>query len=88
MRLYALPNQVAGVEIQAEFRVILKFLEQLLCGIVIERDLTRMDFKSKPNTVFAELVQNGTPKANDLVKPVLNHLFGGLREGIHPLPNR
>ena len=88
VRLDALPDQMAGVEVQAELRAIRKLGQQLLGGIVVKGDLTGVHLKGEHHAVLLELVQDGAPQAHDLVEAVLDHLLGGLREGVEIAPDR
>ena len=87
MGRHALPQQVAGVEVQAELGAVGKLLQQLLGGVVVESDLAGMDLQGELDAVGLELIQDRGPQAHDLVVAVLDHLLGGLGEGIQPLPD-
>ena len=87
VRRYSLPLKVARVEVQAKFRTILEFLQQAFGGIVVEGYLGRMNLEAIFDSILAEDIQNGTPQVINLLESAFYHLFGGLREGIHVLPD-
>ena len=88
MRRNALPDQMAGVEVQTKLRSVRKLLEQPLGRIVIKCDLTRMDLKRKYTIVLHKFIQDRTPQIIDLLESVFDHLFRCLREGVQIFPNR
>ena len=88
MRLDALPQQVARVEVQAELQPVRKLLKQALRRIVVKGYLARMYLQRELHVVLLELVEYRRPQLYYLVAAVLYHLLRGLREGVQVAPDR
>ena len=76
MGRHALPQQVAGVEGQAELGAVGELLQQLLGGVVVESDLAGMDLQGELDAVGLELIQDRGPQAHErAVDSVCSRLF-------------
>ena len=87
MRSHALPQEMAGVEVQAERLTPIEFFEEFQSRIIVKRDLARMHFEGEFHAVFVKFVKNGSPQSHDLVEARFHHGLGSLREGIEVSPD-
>ena len=60
-RVHALPDEVAGIEIEAELRPVVERFQGALGRVEVEGDLRGMDLQGEANAVLAELVHDGIP---------------------------
>ena len=70
VRYNALPDQMARIKVQTEFRAFCEFLQKSLCGVIVKCNFSRMYFQSKFNSVFHEFIQNRSPQVIDFLKPI------------------
>lgn len=87
MRTYALPLEVAWVEVETELRTVSELLEKSLSCIVVVCDLSRMYLETVLDTVLLVYVEDWTPEVVDLLETLLDHLSSCLRERIKILPD-
>ena len=82
-----LPVQVAGVEVEAEVRMIAKGLECAFGGDDVECDFGGMNFEGKFDVAFFEDVEDWFPCLGEECKTVLDHFVGNGGEGIKHVPD-
>src|SRR6478736_3459541 len=86
-RVNALPEQMAGVEIEAELFAIVEGLERSPRGHQVERDLRRMHLERIPHAALAEHVEDRIPAIGELPEALDDHRVGHRREGIEQMPD-
>ncbi len=88
MRGYALPDEVRGVEIEAQRRPVFEFPEQAAGCVIVEGDLGGMHFERELHAAAVEFVEDRRPEPDNLRKAIVHHLIRGLRERIPEFPYR
>ncbi len=88
MGFQALPEEVAGVKVDAQGFPAVEVLQKLLGGVKIKGDLRGMDLQGKAHAAAVEFIENGCPQLDDLLEPLFHHLFRRRRERVPVGPNR
>ena len=85
--VHALPQQVAGIEVDAHGGPVVEDLQQLLGGPVVKGDLGGMDLQRQLDAAGVVDVHDGAPQLLDLLIGGLDLFLGGLGEGVPQLPD-
>ena len=72
-RIDPLPEQMAGIEIEAELFAAVERLERSLGGVQVEGDLRRMNFQGEPHAALAEDVQNRIEPLGQQIEAGVDH---------------
>src|SRR5699024_6054505 len=80
--VHALPQQVAGVEVEAQGRPLPDLLQQALGAVVVEGDLGGMHLQGQAHAALVVYVEDGGPQFHDAPEYRVHHFRGGLGEGV------
>ncbi|MEY3457392.1 MAG: hypothetical protein RL215_549 [Planctomycetota bacterium] len=83
----ALPDEVAGVEIEAELLAAIECLQGAFRGVDIEGDFGGVNFEGKFDTAVFEDVEDGIPAFGEELEAAFDHGFGGWGEIIKEVPD-
>lgn len=86
--VHALPLQVAGVEVEAETRMMADGLQGPLGAPEVKGDFRGMDFQGKIDPLSIEFLQNRRPDFGEFSVAVINHLVRYCGETVEHVPNR
>src|SRR5690606_18515966 len=84
----ALPEEVAGVEVKAEGRVVAHGLKGPLCRVEVKGDFGGVHLEGKLDAFFLKDVEDGPPDLSEVVVTLFDVFLAHRREGIDPVPNR
>ena len=85
--VHALPDQVAGIEIEAEFRPEIEGLQRPLRRVEIEGDLGRVHFEGEFHATLAEHVEDRVPTLGQELKTGVDHGGRHRRERVEQVPD-
>ena len=83
-----LPEQVAGVEVEAELGAVVERLEGRLGRVDVEGDLGRVDFQAELDAALLEDVEDRVPALGQELEAVVDHRVGDRRERVEQVPDR
>jgi hypothetical protein len=83
----ALPDQVAGVEVESEFRAMADGFQGPFRGVDIEGDFGRVDFQRELDTGCLELIEDRMESIGKELIAVVDHRLGHGGKGIIQVPN-
>ncbi len=86
-RIDALPEQVAGVEIEAELLPIVQRFQGSLGRVEVEGDFRGVDLQGELHPAFAEHVQDGVEPLGQQLEAVLDRLGRDGRERVEQVPD-
>ena len=86
-RIDSLPNQMAGIEVEAELFTPIERLERSLGGIEVEGDLRGMNFQREPDAALAEDVQNRIEALGQQIEARVDLGRRQRRIGVEQMPN-
>jgi len=86
-RVDALPDEVAGVEVETEFFAVVDRFQSAFGGIDVEGDFGRMDFETEFHTTFLEDVHDGIPEVGEELESVVDHALGCGWEVVEQVPD-
>ena len=87
VRLDALPDEVARVEVEAQGQPAVEGVEQAPGRVEVEGDLGRVDLEGELDALLVELVEDGRPEGQDLLESGFDRLLGRRGEGVPGLPD-
>ena len=70
-----LPDQMAGIKVNAQGRALFEDFQQFLCAPVIESDLCRMDLQGNLYAAFVKFVHDRGPQFLHFLIAFFYHLF-------------
>ena len=83
-----LPEQVAGVEVEAELGPVFERLQGHLGRVDVEGDLGRMDLQAELDAALLEDVEDRVPAVGQVLEPGLDHRVGDGWERVEQVPDR
>ena len=86
--VHPLPDEVAGIEIEAELRPVVERFQGALGRVEVEGDLRGVDLQGEANAMLAEFVHDGIPTLGEEPIPVGDHLRFGRGERVDQVPDR
>ena len=86
-RVNTLPDQVAGVVVEAKFFPVVDGVEGPLSRVEIEGDLGRMHLQGELDPAFLEDVEDGVPAVGELGEARVDHRLGGGGEVVDQVPD-
>ena len=87
-RIDTLPEEVAGVEVEAERLVVPDGLQRRLCAVDVVGDLGWMHFQRELHADFAEDIEDGTPPSSKVLEALLDAIGARRRKEIPVRPDR
>lgn len=82
-----LPDEVAGVEVEAEFLAPVECLECAFGGVEVEGDFGGVNFEGEFDATVFEDVENWVPAFGEELEAAFDHGFGGGREVVEEVPD-
>lgn len=82
----ALPEQMAWIEVDAEFFPVMENFQRSLCGVVVKSNLSRMDFQSEFDRIFLEGIKDRKPVFSYLPESFFDPFLRGLWIGVEISP--
>ena len=82
----SLPNQVTGVKVETELGAMIECFQRHFRSVDIKRDLRRMHFQSKSDSVLGKLIQDRIPPFSQQRKPIVDHGLRHWRKRIVEVP--
>ena len=86
-RIDALPDEVAGVEVEAELFAVVERLEGGFSGVDVEGDFRGMDFEGELDAAFLEDVENRIPAVREELVAGVDHFPWCGREVVEQMPD-
>lgn len=83
----SLPNQVAGIEVEAELLAVADGIERPASGEQVECDLSRMHLQRESHAAFAEDIEDWIPALGKLLEPIDDHRLRHGRERVEQMPD-
>jgi hypothetical protein len=83
----ALPDEVAGVEVEAEFLASVECLECAFGGVEVEGDFGGVYFEGEFDAAVFEDIEDGVPAFGEELEAAFDHGFGGWGEVVDEMPD-
>ena len=87
-RVDELPEQVAGVEVEAELGPVVERLQGHLGRVDVEGDLGRVDLQAELDAALLEDVEDRVPALGQELEAGVDHRVGDRRERVEQVPDR
>src|SRR5690606_11255327 len=82
-----LPNEMARIEIEAEFLAVADRIEGAAGGVDVEGEFGRVDFEGEADAAFGEDVEDRVPAIGELLEAGFDHRLGHWRERVGEVPD-
>src|SRR5262245_9963213 len=82
-----LPNQVAGIEVEAKLLTMPDRFERSFGTVKVEGNFSRVNFQRETDAALGEDVENRIPTIGELLVTVVNHLLRHRRERVEQVPD-